>query len=98
MKSKPIRFAHCKRHLGETPVKNGLAVTPAQALKMAEAGLPISSQMQFQMVDGHTGSDWSLGVEERRGVDMATVWQESKSARKRLKSGAAAAVADPQSL
>ena len=87
-------FASCKRKDSETPVRNGLAVTPSQVLKMSEAGLPVSAQLQYQMVEGHTGSDWNLGIEERRGIDMAQVWQESKSARKRLKAGAAAAVVE----
>ena len=95
MKIKNNKFASCKRKVSETAVRNGLAVTPSQVLKMAEAGLPVSAQLQYQMVEGHTGSDWNLGIEERRGIDMAQVWQESKSARKRLKAGAAAAVVEP---
>lgn len=88
-------FATCKRRRGEAVVQNGLAVTPAQVLRMAESGLPVTAQLQYQMVEGHNGSDWSLGIEERRGIDMAQIWQESKSARKRLKNGAAAATVEP---
>ena len=94
MKMKNNKFASCKRKVSETAVRNGLAVTPAQVLKLAEAGLPVSAQLQYQMVEGHTGSDWNIGADERRGVDMAQVWQEQKSARKRLKAGAAAAVVE----
>lgn len=95
MKMKNNKFATCKRKVTETAVRNGLAVTPSQVLKMAESGLPVSAQLQYQMVEGHEGSDWTLGIEERRGIDMAQVWQESKSARKRLKAGAAAAEVEP---
>lgn len=87
-------FASCKRDVRETKVKNGLAITPAQVLKMAEAGLPVSAQLQYQTVEGHTGSDWNLGIEDRRGIDIGQVWQESQSARKRLKAGAKAAVVE----
>lgn len=96
LKNKKTVFATCKRRVGEAVVHNGLAITPSQVLKMAEQGLPVTAQLQYQMVEGHEGSDWNLGIEERRGIDMAQVWQESKSARKRLKSGAAAATPDSQ--
>lgn len=74
-------FSRCLRYRGETPVQNGLAVTPAQVLSMAEQGLPISAQMQSAMIDGHTHSDWSVPLEEQRGVDIAQMWQASRSIR-----------------
>lgn len=79
------KFASCKRRKGETVVQNGLAVTPSQVLKMAEAGIPASAQMNSQMIDGHTGSDWNVPLEERRGVDIAQMWQESRDIRAKFR-------------
>lgn len=77
-------YANCKRRRGETPVQNGLAVSPADVLKMAEAGIPASAQMNSRMIDGHSGSDWNVPLEERRGVDIAAMWQESRNIRKKF--------------
>lgn len=79
------KFASCKRHLGETIVQNGLAVTPSDVLRMAEQGIPASAQMNSQMIDGHSGSDWNVPLEERRGVDIAQMWQESRDIRAKFR-------------
>lgn len=79
------KFAHCKRQRGESIVQNGLAVTPSDVLRMAERGIPASAQMNTQMIDGHTGSDWNVPLEERRGVDIAQMWQESQNVRTKFR-------------
>lgn len=73
-----------RRKSGEMIVQNNLALTPADVLKMAESGIPASSQMQSAMIDGHTGTDWNIPLEERRGVDIADMWQESMNIRKKF--------------
>ena len=84
MKKKVI-LARCKRRPTETDVRSGLSVTPAQVLKMAEQGIPISAQMNTALSDGHTGSDFNIPLEERRGIDMADIWQQEMTSRKKLK-------------
>lgn len=91
MKKIRRKFACCKRRIGEAIVQNDLAMTPSDVLKMAESGIPASAQMVSQMVDGHLGSDWSLNLEDRRGIDIAQMWQESMDSRKRIKSASDAA-------
>ena len=98
MRKKNIRLATCKRKLGERQVRGGLAITPAQVLKMAEQGLPVTAQMNANMVDGHVKSDFNIPLEERRGIDMAQIWQEEHTSRKKLKSAhAAGEVVEPKS-
>lgn len=77
-------FAHCVRRSDETIVQPGLAVTPAQALVLAEKGLPVSAHMNSQMIDGHTHSDWNVPLEEQRGIDIAQMWQESRNIRRKF--------------
>lgn len=77
-------YAHCVRRSGESIVQPDLAVTPAQALAMAEKGLPVSAQMNSQMIDGHTHSDWNVPLEEQRGIDIAQMWQESRNIRRKF--------------
>lgn len=85
MKKIRRKFAHCKRQRGEAIVQNGLAVTPSQVLKMAESGIPASAQMNSAMIDGHEGSDWVVPLDERRGIDIAQMWQESMNARNKFR-------------
>lgn len=85
MKKIRRNFTSCKRLRGEAVVQNGLAVTPSQVLKMAESGIPASAQMNSRMIDGHTGSDWNIPLEERRGVDIAQMWQESQNVRAKFR-------------
>lgn len=86
MKKCKRTFAVCRRQIGEIIVQNGLAVTPSQVLEMAEKGIAASAQMNSMMVDGHTGSDWNVPLEERRGIDIAALWQSSMDARKKMQS------------
>ena len=78
-------FAKCHRKQGEPVVQNGLAVTPSQVLQMAERGIAPTAQMNAQMIDGHTGSDWSVPLEEMRGIDIAQMWQESQEVRSKFR-------------
>lgn len=85
MKTRKVILAKCLRKAYETDVRAGLAITPAQVLKMAEQGIPVTAQMNSALVDGHLGSDFNIALEERRGIDMATIWQNEMSSRKKIK-------------
>lgn len=90
MKKRKVILTSCKRKSGEAIVQNGLAITPARVLQMAEQGVAASAQMNAQMIEGHTGTDWNVPLEERRGIDIATMWQESLTARKKIRDAHAA--------
>lgn len=98
MKKIRRKFAHCKRRPGETVVQNGLAVTPSDVLRMAEQGIPASAQMNSSFIDGSANPGWDVPLEERRGVDIAQMWQFSKDAKLKFKAAHdAAEVVNPNS-
>lgn len=68
-----------QRHEDEIPVYGNLVVTPSQMLKMAEKGIPISSQnTAFQPSDGEKNPSFDLPLDRLRGVDPAAMWEESQ--------------------
>lgn len=85
------RFASCKRHSGEMIVQNGLAVTPSQVMSLAKQGLPSNGLNASMFTEGHTGSDFSLALDERRGVDVATIWQETQNLKSKFRNAHKAA-------
>lgn len=86
MKKCRINFCSALRHEGEQIVQNGLAMTPSDVLRSAEAGIPVSAQMNASFFDdGHFGSDWNLDLNDRRGVDIGHLWQEQMSSRQKMR-------------
>lgn len=86
MKHTRIVFCHCKRQIGEPIVQNGLALTPSDVLRAAEAGTPVSSLMQASnFSDGHTGSNWDIPLEDRRGIDIGHIYQEQMESRSKMR-------------
>lgn len=83
-KTQPTGIKEYVRTDLDAPVKNGLAITPAEMLKMADHGLAISSQSHDLFFDGDNAKDWTLGIERRRGVDMADVWEAQKASRQKI--------------
>ena len=83
-KTQPTGIKSYVRTDQDAPVKNGLAITPAEMLKMADQGLAISSQSHDLFFDGDNAKDWTLSIERRRGVDMADVWEAQKAARNKI--------------
>lgn len=69
---------------GHTKVVPGLAFTPAQMAKMAEKGIPISTQSADQFVDGSLNPSFDIPIEDRRGVDVNDVWNASKDAKAKI--------------
>lgn len=75
---KKVRMHYCtaKRRDGEIIVQNGLAITPAEVLRNAEIGIPVSSMMvSGQFFDGTDKLDFQPDLSERRGIDIADLWQ-----------------------
>lgn len=75
----------CRRRRGESVVQNGLAVTPSDVLRMAENGIPASAQMNSSFFDGSQKPGWDVPLEERRGVDIAQMWQSSKDIKQKFR-------------
>lgn len=83
LKNRKTRFSYCKRHSFESDVQNGLAVTPAKMLQMAEHGIPITAQLSGAVYDeGVSNLDFTPPLECTRGVDIGDLWE----ARENLKS------------
>ena len=70
----------------KNPVKSHLAMTPAQMDKAREQGVPITpSNVNPDLVqDGTTNPQFEIELERQRGVDIAELWQNAESSRKRL--------------
>ena len=68
------------------PVKSHLAMTPAQMDKAREQGVPITpSNINPDLVeDGTANPQFDIELERQRGVDIAELWQNAESSRKRL--------------
>lgn len=86
MKQCRLNFCHAVRKFGEQIVQNGLAITPADVLRSAEAGVPVASMMNSSnFSDGHTGSDFDIPLNDRRGIDIGHLWQEQMNAREKFR-------------
>lgn len=73
------RVTMAQRHDDEIPVYGNLVVTPAQMLKMAEKGIPISSNnTSFRPEDGESNPSFDIPLDRLRGVDPAFMWEESQ--------------------
>lgn len=72
----------------KNPVKSHLAITPAQMDKAREQGVPITpSNINPDLVqDGTTNPQFEIELERQRGVDIAELWQNAESSRKKLRS------------
>lgn len=92
-KSNPVRFANVGEHINIDP---SLSATPSQMDVLRRKGIPIStSVIADQYYDGNPPDKCSfdLSMTELRGVDIADLWQVSKSAKKKLSAAQQAAMA-----
>ena len=80
------RYSRCFRRDNEIVVKNGLSITPAQMMKMAEHGIPVSASNEGMFNDGVENPDWNVPIDRCRGVDPAQLRQASKDIRNKVKS------------
>lgn len=64
-----------------------LAITPSKMAELVDQGIPVSSSMLSGMAyDGVDNPSWDIPVDQKRGVDIAEVWQVQKTARKNITS------------
>lgn len=69
----------------DIPVRNDLAVTPAQMQVMAANGVAISSQRASDFNDGDTNASFDIPLEQIRGLDIVDYWELQKDSRNRVK-------------
>lgn len=64
-----------------------LAITPSQMAKLVDDGIPVSSSMLSGMFnDGVQNPSWDLPIDQKRGVDVAQIWNATKDARNNITS------------
>ncbi len=70
----------------KNPVKSHLAITPAQMDTAREQGVPITpNNVNPDLIqDGTTNPQFEIELERQRGVDIAELWQDAETSRKRL--------------
>jgi len=69
------------------PVYGNLAITPSQIEKMADQGIPVSSQNMAYIPDkqGEANPSWNLPLSDIRGIDAAELWEQSESSKHRIR-------------
>lgn len=72
----------------KNPVKSHLAITPAQMDRAREQGVPITpSNVNPDLIqDGTNNPRFEIELERQRGIDIAELWQNAESSRKKLSS------------
>lgn len=70
----------------KNPVKSHLAITPAQMDNARVQGIPITpSNVNPDLIqDGTVNPQFEIELERQRGIDVAELWQNAESSRKRL--------------
>ena len=82
--------------IGSVPVKQNQALTPAQIADYTARGIAVSSSQNLVFDDG-VPNPAPLPLEQRRGIDVAEVWNASKTSSKKLKSAIKSAkVSEPK--
>lgn len=69
-------------------VKSHLSITPAQMDKAREQGVPITpNNVNPDLIeDGTTNPQFEIELERQRGIDIAELWQNAESSRKKINS------------
>lgn len=69
----------------EINTQSGLAITPARMAEMVNQGIPVSTDnASGQFYDGIPMPSFDIPIDQKRGVDMAQIWQAQKSARSHI--------------
>lgn len=69
------------------PTQPNLSITPAKMAELADQGIPVSSALlSVGASDGVSNPDWDMPIDQKRGVDIAQVWEAQRSARKNITS------------
>lgn len=79
------RLCNIKRRPDELPVKDGLAITPSDMFRMQQHGLPISTANSAKGYTGEKNPSWDIEMDRLRGVDVADLWQESKTIHEKVR-------------
>lgn len=67
------------------PVQSDLAITPSKMAQLVDQGIPVSSSLLSGVFnDGVENPSWDLPIDQKRGVDVAEVWQAQRTARKNI--------------
>lgn len=93
----PNPTSKARRTEDDPIVQNGLAITPADMNKMLQAGVPISAQMNAHFNDDSPAqaNDWTVGIQDMRGVDAAEVFEASMDAKSKIKKFFSSAKREP---
>lgn len=73
------------RPLNFPVVKPGLSVSPKQMLDMASHGMSISAQNGANFYDGSENASWSVDSLEKRGANVADIWEKEIESRRNIK-------------
>lgn len=75
-----------KNKTEKNPVKSRLAMTPRQMDQARQAGQPISTSTlpDSMFDDGYVGVKLEIPLDRQRGVDVAEIWQKSKTLEKKI--------------
>lgn len=67
------------------PVIPRLSVTPSEALKLAEQGIPVSTLNAASFSDGSFQPPAEVPYDRRRSIDVAQLWESQKDIHQRVK-------------
>lgn len=65
-------------------VRPDLSVTPAQAMRLAEKGIPVSTQTASSFSDGSLNPSWEVPLDRCRGIDPAVLWEKQQEIRTKI--------------
>lgn len=82
--SKKERFCITSRTLHEEPVKPDLVSTPKQIYDLSASGMSVSMPDASNYYDGDKNPSFNILPENRRGVDVADLYQLEQSSRKNV--------------
>ena len=81
----PVRTCECRVCGLFMPTKPGLAYTPSDMIRLAERGIPVSSQASSDFYDGSLNPSWSVPMERTRGVDVSDMWEAQQESRAKIR-------------
>ena len=82
--SKKERFCITYRTLHEESVKPDLVTTPKQIYELSSAGMSVSMPDGSNYYDGDKNPSFDMLPENRRGMDVADLYQLEQSAKKHI--------------
>lgn len=82
-----VKVYNTKLLPGEEPVQKDLSYTPSQMLDLTQSGLPVTSSnvSLSSVIDGVPNPGFDIPLDERRGVDIGTLWEQQQSIKKKFR-------------